>query len=184
MPNKITIGSAAALAVAAGVGAYIPWFIKHLEIKPIEHLDVNDDEDDQSIELHEVPSTPVVRPRRKMNEHEEAAVVDRMPDTLPVTLHYIHLGDLSIQCPQCGTEVDQLATALGTIEDRESDNGDFNDLASIGIISFPCGHIFYSQCLTNKVAKILNAEEIGKLSPNLFNNLLVCEEHGGKDDSS
>jgi hypothetical protein len=155
--RKATINSGLALAVGVGIGVgyFVPWLAEHIRIKPIEQL-----------------TTVSV-----LNEHQEAEEFDKTvsPDTISTNLSAIHLGDLSVPCPICRTEVDVLHVGMSVLEDRQTETGDLNELLSIGVVVYPCGHVTYSPLLSDKVASILNAEEIGRLSPSLFMNL--GEEH-------
>jgi hypothetical protein len=155
--RKIAFSSGLALAASFGVGIAIPWLAEHIRIKPIEYITLDEEDDESSL----------------MNEHQEAEEHDkRVPsDVLQVQLHDIHFGDLSVPCPVCDTEVDVLHIGLSMLEDRNTQDGEFNDLLAIGVIVYPCGHAFHHPKLSDRVATILNAEELGRLSPSLFADL-------------
>jgi hypothetical protein len=116
---------------------------------------------------------------KKLNEREEAKMFDDIHggENAQVDMHPIHLGDLSIPCPLCDTEVDLIQVGMGSVEDRDSGEGDFNEVVQLGVIYYLCGHVIYSPCLVDKVATILNAEDIGKLAPKLFDDLHYCKTH-------
>jgi hypothetical protein len=117
-----------------------------------------------------------------INDQREAREFDETlgGNSSMVDLHPIHLGDLSIPCPLCDSEVDLIQVGMGSVEDRETGEGEFNDVIQIGVVYYLCGHVLYSPCLVNRVALILNAEESGALPPMLFDNLTYCEEHAGQ----
>jgi hypothetical protein len=99
-----------------------------------------------------------------------------------VNMHSIHFGDLSIPCPVCDLEIDNILIGMGTLEDDQSEDGPVNELYPIGIIYFACGHYAHSMCLVDKVARLLNAEEIGQLRPEMFDKLMECSVHGGENE--
>jgi hypothetical protein len=155
MKTPIAIAALAATAVLSGlVGRAVN---RALTPEPIENLD---------------------GPYR-LTELEEAQALD---GATSVGMHEIHFGDLSIPCPLCGSEVDNIMVGMGTVEDADNSEGPVNDLYSIGVLYYPCGHVIHSMCLADKVANILNAEDIGKLEPGLFQDITYCAVHGGDDN--
>jgi hypothetical protein len=109
---------------------------------------------------------------------ESDEFLDSTDDTAHIGLKQINFGDISIPCPKCGNEADTVLVGMGTVENREEEEGDFNDLRTIGVICYPCRHSFYAPYLVDPVANILNAEEIGVLHPDLFDKIHV----GAGDD--
>lgn len=98
-------------------------------------------------------------------------------ELMPVSMREVYLGDLSLSCPDCGEWTNNVVVGLGIHEEDESEDETVS-LTSLGMIIYPCGSTFYSECLTDKVARILNAGEESVLTPELFVDLASCEEHG------
>ena len=97
-----------------------------------------------------------------------------------VIFHPVYFGMLTISCPRCDTECGGVFLAMTTLEDDDPDQeiGELPNMMQVGVVAYPCGDLFATPCLTEKVAKILNAREEGKLRVSMFHNLISCEEHG------
>jgi len=98
-------------------------------------------------------------------------------DGLSITTREIHLGDLKASCPDCGclSNIIRIGFGLQDVDDEEEEI----ELRGIGLVMYPCGSLFLGDgCMVDKVALILNAEEAGTLTPEMFIGLTTCEEHG------
>lgn len=105
-----------------------------------------------------------------------------IPDSQAVEVMFypILFGMLTIDCPTCDHESGGVFVGLTTLEDEENPvtiEG-LPNLRQMGVIAYPCGHIFCSACLTDKVARIINARERDELRVSMFTNLIECKEHG------
>ena len=102
-----------------------------------------------------------------------------MREIMDIMLYPIDFGMLAISCPTCNRECTSVAVALTTLEDPEVESDDgLPAMEQMGIVAYPCSHIFCSACLTDKVARILNAREKNALRLGMFYNLVECKEHG------
>lgn len=107
-----------------------------------------------------------------MNEDTSQAV--------EVLFYPIDFGMLGIDCPNCNAECTGVFVGMTTVEDEyepETVDGLAN-LVQMGVVQYPCGHIFVSPCLTDKIARILNDRENNELRLEAFVNLIECDEHG------
>lgn len=121
----------------------------------------------------------------RLSEREEAERAEAAgPGAVPIQLNFVNFGDLEMECPQCNTLSNEIAIGIGLAEDKESGEGEINDIQSIGVVTYPCGHAIYSRCLTDKIAIILNEGDKGHLFPEMFAHLTYCEEHGDPDGES
>lgn len=101
------------------------------------------------------------------------------PDDTQITMREIDLGDVQIECPECG-EIDFMFLAgIGVTQYDDDDNEeDTFDISTVGMIAYTCGCLVFSKCLTDKVGAILNASDNGMLTVGMLNNINTCEEHG------
>lgn len=100
------------------------------------------------------------------------------PEEMAVTLREIDLGDFQIECPQCGERDHAILVGLALNQDQESEEGDLFPLTAMGMVAYPCGDILYSPCLTDKVARILNASDTHTLRFEMVKDLARCDVHG------
>lgn len=100
------------------------------------------------------------------------------PDDGQVTLREFDLGDVLIECPECG-EVDNIfLVGIALYQDDEDNEEETFDITTIGMIAYACGDVVYSICLTDKVAAILNASDNHTLTLDMLANINTCDEHG------
>lgn len=119
--------------------------------------------------------------REANTETEPKINLDKVddPDDTQVTLREIDLGDIQVECPECG-EIDctiLLGLGVSQFDDQDNENDTF-DIHTVGMVAYTCGCVVYSKCLTDKVAAILNASDNRCLTINMLNGLNTCEEHG------
>lgn len=130
--------------------------------------------------MHKIVMTRIMKEYEHTHHHQEpeidmdSAVTGGVSE---ISMRHIEFGDLFLVCPNCQEEADSVLIGLGTSEDQESD-GPTSELTTVGVVMYPCSDTFVSDCLTEKIAKILNAEEYGVLRPSMFVGLLNCPEHG------
>lgn len=103
-----------------------------------------------------------------------------MEDTaVEVMFHPIDFGMLAICCPKCEQECTGVFVGMTTLEDERIEPLDgLPPLTQMGVVAYPCGDIFCSACLTERIALILNARDTHSLKLGMFHNLISCEEHG------
>lgn len=107
------------------------------------------------------------------DEHGEDENEDGPPDldSVNVNLQQIYFGQLVIECPQCEYETEEVGMGMTTIERPETDEQGLPEMIQIGIVSYPCGHTVHGPALLDDVAKVLNAKELGHLTPKMIQNL-------------
>lgn len=104
-------------------------------------------------------------------EESKATAVD-------VVFFPISFGMVAIDCPGCHVSFGGVSVGLTTAESEEPSEDGLPNLMQMGVVAYPCGHVFGSPCLTDKVARILNARDEDSLRLGMFHNLISCEEHG------
>lgn len=118
--------------------------------------------------------------------HEDDFDMDRAdPNDPSIALTEIGLGEIGISCPACHEMAHEIMIGMGVVEHACDEDCPVDEteeakmaVTSVGAILYPCGDSFFSPCLTDKVGRLLNAEEKGAISPNMLTGLISCEEHG------
>jgi hypothetical protein len=95
-----------------------------------------------------------------------------------VILQPVFLGDSQIACPSCMTETHQIRMGIATVEAPQQPGDEMPRMMQMGVVAYQCGHLFTSECLTERVAKILNARDEDHLRVSMMVDLISCEEHG------
>lgn len=99
-------------------------------------------------------------------------------DSATISVREISLGDLRMPCPACGMASGNITVGISLHQDEEAVEGSVADINTTGVVIYECGTVFMSNCLTDKVATILNAAENDELTPQMFSSLSRCEVHG------
>jgi hypothetical protein len=104
------------------------------------------------------------------------------PSSMSVMLQQVYFGQIVVECPACAYETEEVGMGIGTVEEPFEDDDEsiekkmgLPNMLQVGVILYPCGHSIHSPELTDKVVKILNAKESGKLTPAMVSNLSDCE---------
>lgn len=88
---------------------------------------------------------------------------DRPSDMTAITMADLDLGDMHIECPQCGEPTCSVMAGLTTLEVEKEGESALPSLEQVGVVLYPCEHHFVSPHLADKVASIMNSRENGHL---------------------
>jgi hypothetical protein len=104
------------------------------------------------------------------------------PSIMSIHMQQVYFGQVVVECPACSYETEEVGMGVGTVEmpfDEDDDSIEKNmglpNMLQVGVILYPCGHSVHSPDLTDKVFRILNAKESGKLTPAMVTNLSDSE---------
>jgi hypothetical protein len=101
------------------------------------------------------------------------------PDDTQISLREIDLGDLLIECPECGDRDHLFLLGIGVSQSDDDDNeADTFEVSTVGMVAYTCGCIVFSPCLTDKVGAILNASDNHALTVDMLDKINRCDEHG------
>lgn len=116
----------------------------------------------------------------EMDEPEYSPDKAEDPDTGIITLREFDLGDIYIECPECGDKdtIVCVGLCLSQYDDEEDQDAQTFEVMTVGMVAYVCGDIVHSQCLTDKVAAILNAADNHSLTIEMLANINTCDEHG------
>jgi hypothetical protein len=96
-----------------------------------------------------------------------------------VLFHPIDFGMLTICCPTCKVAVHGVMVATAFADKVEVDTDDpLETIVPIGIVAYPCSHVFMTPCLMEKCVRLIDAYERGQIRVSMLVDLIHCDEHG------